>query len=346
VKHVEIGGRRVGPGEPAFIVVETGTTCNGDIDTALRMVDAAKDGGADAIKFQMIGADHFMSDRSVTYDYEWADGKASENMYEMFKGLEFSREDWARIRDYCAERDIVFYSSIDFIEGVDLGEELGMAAFKLSSWDAGNIPLIRRMARTGKPVQVDLGPTTLSDIETIVDVVRSEGNDQLVLVHCSHSLDDAGINVRTVPYLESVFGVPVGYSCDSRDSVPDIASVALGARLLEKRITLDRSYPGHHHVKALEPVEFAEWVQAVRRAETVLGDYAVNPSPEDLRQRELYFVSIVAEEQIPAGTRITREMLACKRPGTGIPPEYLDVIVGRTARRDLKPDELLSWEAV
>jgi N-acetylneuraminate synthase/N,N'-diacetyllegionaminate synthase len=287
-----------------------------------------------------------MSDRSVTYEYEWAGGKTGVNMYEMFKGLEFTRDEWTRIRDYCSEREIVFYSSIDFVDGVALGEELGMAAFKLSSWDAGNVPLIRRMAQTGKPVQVDLGPTRLTDIERIVEVVRSEGNEQLVLVHCSHALEDSGINVRTVPYLQDVFGVPVGYSCDSRDSVPDLASVALGAHLLEKRITLDRSYPGHHHVKALEPGEFKTWVEDVRRAEEVLGRYAVVPSAEDLRQRELYFVSVVADEPIAAGTPISREMLACKRPGTGIAPEHLDLIVGRTARRDLQPDELVTWDAV
>src|SRR5207249_11793038 len=142
------------------------------------------------------------------------------------------------------------------------------------------------------------------------------------------------------PYLEQVFGCPVGYSCDSRDHVPDLTAVALGARLLEKRMTLDRTYEGHHHVKAIEPAEFAEWVQMVRRAEAVLGEYAMRPSAEDLRQKELYFVSVVADADIAAGETITREKLACKRPGTGIAPEQLDVIVGRKAQREIRRNEL------
>jgi N,N'-diacetyllegionaminate synthase len=116
--------------------------------------------------------------------------------------------------------------------------------------------------------------------------------------------------------------------------------------MIEKRLTLERDYPGHHHIKALEPREFKEYVTMIRRAETMLGDYAIRPSPEDLRQKDLYFVSVVAEADIPVGTKITREMLACKRPGTGIAPEFMDLLVGRVARRDIKRNELLTWEVV
>jgi N,N'-diacetyllegionaminate synthase len=346
VKNVQLGGHVVGPGHPAFVVVETGTTCNGDLDTALRLIDAASDGGADAIKFMLIGPEFFMSDTTVAYEYEWAGGKRSENMFEMFKGLQFEPAEWGAIRDRCAERNLVFYATVDYVPGVELAESLGVAAYKLASWDLGNVPLLREMARTGRPIQIDLGPARLSDIEKALDVVTGEGNDQVVLVHCSHSKTDDGINVRSVPYLESTFGFPTGYSCDSRDPVPDLAAVALGARLLEKRMTLDRSYEGHHHIKALEPHEFGEWVETVRRAESVLGEYAVRPSEEDLRQKELFFVSVTAESDISAGETITLDKLACKRPGTGIAPELLDVLVGRTAQRNIRRNEQLTWDAV
>jgi N-acetylneuraminate synthase/N,N'-diacetyllegionaminate synthase len=346
VKHVTIAGREIGAEQPAFIVVETGTTCNGDVESAVRLVDAARDGGADAIKFMIIGPDFFMSDKTVTYDYEWAGGAHSENMYEMFKGLEFERGEWELIRDYTLDNGLVFYASVDYLQGVELAEELGVAAYKLSSWDLGNIPLIRAMARTGKPIQVDLGPARLGEIEAALDVIRAEGNEQIVLVHCSHALEPSGINVRTVPYLEQAFGYPAGYSCDSRDHVPDLAALALGARMLEKRVTLDGSYKGHHHVKALEPAEFADWVAMVRRTEEVLGEFAVKPSAEDLRQKQLYFVSVVADEDIAAGETITAEKLACKRPGTGIAPAHLDKLVGRQAQRAIRRNELLSWDVV
>jgi N,N'-diacetyllegionaminate synthase len=141
---LEIAGRRIGAGEPVFIAVETGVTCNGSLETALGVVDAAADAGADAVKFMIIGADEFMSDRSVTYDYEWAGGRHSENMYAMFKSLEFSRVDWKRIRQHCQDRGVIFYATVDYGAGVDLGEELGAGAYKLSSWDSANLPLIKR----------------------------------------------------------------------------------------------------------------------------------------------------------------------------------------------------------
>jgi sialic acid synthase SpsE len=346
VKHVLLGDRAVGPGHPAFVVVETGTTCNGDLDTAIALIDAAKAGGADGVKFQLIGPEFFMSDTSVTYEYEWAGGKRSENMFDMFKGLKFEPSEWREIRDHCVASGLVFYATVDYIPGVELAESLDVAAYKLSSWDLGNLPLIREMARTGKPIQLDLGPARLGEIEKAIDAVVAEGNDQIVLIHCSHSTTDDGINVRSVPYLEKTFDLPAGYSCDSRDHVPDLAAVALGARLLEKRVTLDRSFEGHHHLKALEPAEFGEWVEMVRHCERVLGVDAVRPSPEDLRQKELYFVSVTADEDIPAGETITIDKLACKRPGTGIAPEFVELLVGRTAKRDIRRNELLSWDAV
>jgi N-acetylneuraminate synthase/N,N'-diacetyllegionaminate synthase len=346
VKHVLIDDRPVGPDQPVFIVVETGTTCNGDLETALRLVDAARDAHADAVKFQLIGPEYFMSDTTVTYEYEWAGGRRSENMFDMFKSLQFGPEQWERIRDRCVANGLAFYATVDYVPGIELAERLAVAAYKLSSWDLGNVPLIRAMARTGKPIQIDLGPARLAEIEKAIDLIVAEGNEQIVLVHCSHSKTDDGINVRSVPYLGSVFGRPTGYSCDSRDHVPDLAAVALGARLLEKRVTLDRNYEGHHHLKALEPDEFADWVQMVRRAEAVLGEFAVRPSEEDLRQKEQFFVSLTADVDIAAGETITAGKLACKRPGTGIAPEHVELLVGRTARRPIRRNELLTWDVV
>jgi N,N'-diacetyllegionaminate synthase len=343
---LEIAGRRIGAGEPVFIAVETGVTCNGSLETALGVVDAAADAGADAVKFMIIGADEFMSDRSVTYDYEWAGGRHSENMYAMFKSLEFSRVDWKRIRQHCQDRGVIFYATVDYGAGVDLGEELGAGAYKLSSWDSANLPLIKRIAHTGKPIQVDTGPITLGEIDKLLRFIREHGDSDVLLVHCSHALTDDGINLRSIPYLRDVFGLPVGYSADSRDATPDLLAVALGACLLEKRLTLDKSYKGHHHIKALEPDEFKDWVATIRRAESMLGRDAVVPSAEDLRQRREYFVSLVAEGDIPAGTVIREEMLRCKRPGTGIAPEYAPMIIGRPTRHDLAHNQQIRWADV
>jgi N-acetylneuraminate synthase/N,N'-diacetyllegionaminate synthase len=267
-------------------------------------------------------------------------------MYEMFKGLEFSLKDWLRIRDYCQEKKIIFYATVDYIPGVELAEKFGMIAYKIGSWDATNYPLIQRIAQTGKPFQIDLGPVTISEIEKLLTIIYSEGNDQVLLLHCSHAKTDDAINIRSIPYLKKVFDVPVGYSADSRDFVPDLAAVALGANIIEKRLTLNSSYLGHHHIKALEPKELKEYVTMIRHAEALLGAYSVKPSAEDLRQKSLYFVSVVADVDIPAGTTITSEMITCKRPGIGIAPEFLSIIVGRKAQRNIKRNELLSWDSV
>lgn len=287
-----------------------------------------------------------MSDRSVVYEYEWAGGRRKENMYEMFKKLECTLEEWRQIRDHCAKKRILFYASVDYLAGVDMAEELGVPAYKLSSWDVTNIPLIRKMAKTGKPIQVDLGPAQLQEIAELINIVRSEGNENIVLVHCSHSSTPEGVNIRTVPYLQQAFGLPVGYSADSRDPTPDLLALALGAHLIEKRLTLDHTYPGHHHIKALEPHEFRDYVSMIRKGEKMLGQYAVKPSEQDLEMREKYFVSIVAEVDIPKGSVITPEMLSCKRPGTGLPPSFIEMIVGRTARRHIKRNELIKWDDI
>ena len=175
MKKVKIANHLIGEGEPGFVVVETGTTCNGNLETALRMVDRAKEAGADAIKFMLIDPDWFMSDRTVLYEYEWSKGRRSENMYEMFKNLMFSAESWKKIRDHCRQQGIIFYVTVDHLPGVDLAEELEVPAYKLSSWDTANFPLIQRMASTRKPMVIDLGPTLLSDIEKLLNVIHREG---------------------------------------------------------------------------------------------------------------------------------------------------------------------------
>jgi sialic acid synthase SpsE len=346
MRKVKIATRLIGSEEPVFVVAEVGTTSNGDLPTALKLVDAAREAGADAIKFMILGPDYFMSDRTVTYEYQWAGGRHVENMYEMFKKLMFTEEEWFIIRDHCRQREIIFYATVDYLQGVDLAERLDVAAYKLSSWDITYLPLIEKVGSTGKPIQLDLGPATLADVEKALQVLDRCGNDHVILVYCTHATSQQEVNLRSVPYLQEAFRGPVGYSADSMESTPDIAAVALGAHMIEKRLTLSRSYFGHHHIQALEPGEFKEYVATLRRVEDMLGQPRLKPSSQDVRLKELYYVSIVADRPIPAGTVITREMLACKRPGTGIAPECLRLIVGRKARREIACNQILGWDDI
>ena len=340
---IRIGERIIGPGQPIFIAVEAGSTCNGDLGTALAMADAAKESGADAIKWQMIGPDDLMSDKSVMYIYEWAGGSKTENMYDMFCKLTFEPAQWQQIVEHCDRIKLPWYTSVDYIAGVDLAEQLGCPMYKLSAWDCRNFPLIECLAKTGKPIQIDLGPHIEGEIVTMLNHIPHR---DVVLVHATHAKSDAEFNMLAIPYLRDKFTLPVGWSAESRERTPDFLAVALGVCLIEKRISLKTTHPGHHHIKALEPHEFAAWVQMVRSAEAMLGQYAVKPSLEDLRQKSLWFTSIVAQCDIKMGNAITREMLYAKRPGHGISPLYMDRFVDKLAARNIAKDEVLGWQDV
>lgn len=346
-KTVKIAGHELTQHGRVMLVAETGTTCNGDMNTMMRLIDGIADAGMDAIKFQLINPEEFMSDRSVSYQYDWGQGKqGKENMFEMFQKLRFKDEEWRRITDRCRERALPYFATVDYMDGIKLAETLDMVAVKIGSWDIRAMPLVRRAAASGKPIVLDLGPAHLSEIDRVLEVIREEKNDQVILLHCTHSKTDEEVNLRTIPYLASTFGFPVGFSADTRDDVPDFVAVGLGACMMEKRVTLDPNYAGHHHNKALNPVELKEWVGKIRRAEAQRGVYAVKPSAEDLRLRGPYFVSLTAKRRIAAGEQIQAADLVCKRPGTGLHPDFASVLVGRTARVDIAADQQLDWKMV
>ncbi len=327
-----------------YIIAEAGTTSNGDLSTALSLIDEAKDAGCDAIKFMMIDADFFMSDKTVMYDYEWSGGKSSENMYEMFKALEYTESEWLELRNKCCSVGLDFFITVDYMEGIDISEKMDLSsAYKLSSWDANNIPLIEKMAKTMKPILLDLGPACLETIERVVGIIEKQGNNQIIFLHCTHALNDSEVNMNTIPYLREKFGYPVGFSADTREETPDLLSLGLGASIIEKRITLDKDYAGHHHILGLEPKEMKSYVSKIRQATRLLGKKGVFPSSEDIKNRQKYFVSLVAADDIRNGMEITTDMICCKRPGCGIDPLHMDELVGKKINRKMKKDELFEW---
>ena len=340
---IQLGERVIGPGHPIFIAVEAGSTCNGDLKTAMAMATAAKECGADAIKWQMIGPDDLMADKTVEYTYDWAGGSKTENMYEMFKTLTFTPGQWQEVIAHCDRLKLPWYTSVDYMAGVDLAEQLGCPMYKLSAWDCRNFPLIEYMAKTGKPIQIDLGPHIEGEIVTILNHIPHR---DVILVHATHAKVDSEFNMLAILYLWEKFGLEVGWSAESRERTPDFLAVALGVSLIEKRISMKTTHAGHHHIKALEPHEFAAWVQMVRSAEAMLGQYAVRPSLEDLRQKSLWFTSIITNCDFKKGDVITRDMLCAKRPGHGISPLYMDRFIGKVATRDMAKDEVIGWQDV
>ena len=339
---VEIGNVLIGKDEPICISAEVGTTANGDIYTALKLIEVAKQSGMNLVKFQFIDCDDFMRDKDTEeYEYETADGPKKENMYQMLKKLQFTPDEWRKIAKHCRKNDIPFCLSVDSIRSVVVGEGLGVAAYKIGSWDLRNYPLIKAIALTDKPIMIDLGPAILGEVVNVINEIEKD-NDQIILVHCSHAKDE-GINMRTIPYIHETFEIPVGYSADTRDIVPDIMAVGMGVNLIEKRLTLNIEDSGHHHIKAMEPLEMIRYVETIRRAEKMIGEYEIRPSLEDLGIKNKYFTSLVADTDIPKGTIITPDMLAARRPGNGVSPFYQDRFYGRNATRDIKKNEDVVW---
>jgi N-acetylneuraminate synthase/N,N'-diacetyllegionaminate synthase len=263
----------------------------------------------------------------------------------MIKKLELGEDDFKEIYDYAKRRKILFLSTPFDFESVDFLHELGVPAFKVSSTDLTNLPLLEYIAEKGKPIILSTGMGTLGEVEEAVNIIKNAGNEDVILLHCitSYPAKFESLNLRVIRTLREAFKLPVGFSDHSLGIYAPIAAVALGAVVIEKHFTLDKNLPGPDHKASLSPEELKEMVKAIRLVEKALGDGIKRPTPEEEEIRSVARRSIVAKVDIPKGTVITGEMIAFKRPGTGLPPKYHNEITGKRAKRNIKADELIYW---
>lgn len=338
---IEIGGRNIGPGHPCFLVVEVGTTCLGDLDNALALVDAGAAAGVDGMKFQVIDPDQ-LSDSKVEYQFSANGQSYRANMKEMFKRLQFSRDQWAMIRDACHAKGMLFFATVDYPGGVDLLEELQVPVHKMGAWDVTHMPLVKRFAETGKPLFVDLGPATEHEVDALVEHFLKFGGKTVLFMHDFHTQDASQMNMRAISYLNSKYIWPAGFSSPGRNDDLDFLALGLGAYYLEKRLILSRSLKAFHADESLEPAELKEWAIRIRFAEQALGRTGIFPSDADRKMSVDYYRSIVVSSPIPSGAPLTEHNLAIKRPGSGIPAKDLVNILGRRATRDLAESTLLA----
>jgi N,N'-diacetyllegionaminate synthase len=345
-KEIEIRNRVIGIDYPLFIVAECGVTCNYDMEITKKLIDVVRDSGADAIKLIFWFPEEIMSDRTVTYTYETVSGLKSENMYEMLDKLRFTLEEWHEIKDYADEKDVILFATVNSPSGIEYAENLDLEAYKLSSWDYNYFPFLRKIADIGKPILMDTGPVNTLEAAKVMQLMKKSGNDQVILIHCFHTKEFGEMNMRAIPYMKKAFDSLVGYSAADRNDEMDIVAISLGAVIVEKRLTLRRDLPGHHHVLSKEPKEFKEYVKLMRNVHASLGTYDLRPSAGDLEVRQIGFRHIVANEDIRKGTKLTAEMLEGKRPEIGVSPEYMDFFIGRTVKRNLKENEALSFDDV
>lgn len=342
-QELHIGNRVLKQEGPLFIVAECGVTCNYDLAMTKKLIDVVAESGADGIKLIFWFPDEIMSDRSISYSYETVQGVTSENMYEMLMKLRFTLPEWKEIKAYADKRNIVLFSTVNSPTGVLWAEELKLAAYKLSSWDFNDLPLWRGIAKLGKPMIIDTGPVHLLDVARVIALMEEEGNEQALLVHCYHTSDPKQVNMRTIPYMRHAFEAPVGFSSKDLTDEMDIAAVALGVVFLEKRLTIRRDLPGHHHVISKEPDEFKRYVETMRMVHASLGEEKLQPSAVDLEERRKWFRHLVAARPLPQGKVLTEGDIVGKRGEQGVSPQYTEWFLGRKLKRELRENESVTW---
>ena len=334
---IRIEDKLIGEEEPCFIIAEAGVNHNGSVELAKKLIDAAKDAGADAVKFQTFKTENVVVKDAQKAEYQ-KETTGEGSQYEMIKKLELTEEDFRELADYAEKKDIMFLSSPFDKESVDLLHELDVPAFKVGSGEITNLPLLRYIAKKEKPIILSTGMSTLGEIEEALDVIRSEGVEDIILLHCvsNYPARIEDVNLRAMGTLKQAFKLPVGFSDHTLGITAPIAAVALGACVIEKHFTLDRNLPGPDHKASLEADELKEMVKAIREVEKALGDGIKRPTKEEEEIKKVARRSIVAKVDISKGAIITEDMLDVKRPGTGIEPKYLKFIIGRKTKEDIK----------
>lgn len=345
---VKIGNRLIGDAEPCFIIAEAGVNHNGDINLAKKLIDAAKAAGADAVKFQTFKAENVVVKDAQKAEYQKETTGVGESQYGMLKKLELTEEDFRELADHAKEKEILFLSSPFDKESVDLLYELDVPAFKIGSGEITNFPLLKHIAKKGKTIILSTGMATLGEVEEALNVIRSEGVEKVILLHCvsNYPARIEDVNLRAMETLKQAFKLPVGFSDHTLGITASIAAVALGACVIEKHFTLDRNLIGPDHKASLEPDELKEMVKTIRDVEKALGDWIKRPTINEEEIKKIARRSIIAKMDISEGTVITEDMLDIKRPGTGIEPKYFDFVIGMRAKKDIKKSDIVTWKMI
>jgi N-acetylneuraminate synthase/N,N'-diacetyllegionaminate synthase len=343
MQKVKIGERFIGDEEPVFIVAEIGLNHDGKLHQAKELIKKAAEAGVDAVKFQTFHADKLLSRSTRGVSHLKME---EETPYKMFKKLEFGREEHIQLMEVAREEGILFLSTPFDEDGAELLFTLGVKAFKIASGDITNLPLLEFVAKKKLPIILSTGMSTLGEVEEAIDVIYGSGCREIVLLHCTSNYPPAeeDVNLRAILLLKEVFGVPVGYSDHTVGIFASFGAVSLGASLIEKHFTLSRTLPGPDHSISLEPKEMKQLVIGIRSIEKMLGEKVKRPAKAEFPIRNFARRSIVASVKIPKGTVIQKEMLSIKRPGSGIPPKYINLVVGRVAKSEIEKDELLRWD--
>ena len=346
--NFRIGPRDIGASAPCFIIAEAGVNHNGDIALAHQLIDIAVNAGADAVKFQTFRADRLAAPSAAKATYQKVTTDTDETQLAMLRRLELVPEDFAALKTHCDRSGIIFLSTPFEEESADLLERLGVAAFKLPSGEVTNLPFLRHVAAKGRPIILSTGMANMQEVTAAVAAIAEGGLVPLALLHCTsaYPADPAESNLRAMATLSTAFKVPVGFSDHTPGIAISIAAVALGATIIEKHFTIDRALPGPDHKASLEPRQLAELVAGIRATEVSLGDGVKQPQPGEQELSNVVRKSLVALRELPVGTVIESGMVGILRPGSGIPPGFLDAVCGRRLTRSLPAGTPITWDCL
>ena len=326
-----------------YIIAEAGVNHNGSIDLAKKLVDKAKEAGANCIKFQTFISDNLVSKNANKADYQKQQTDTEESQYEMLRNLELSFEDFTELNKYCKTNGIEFVSTAFDLDSVDFLNQLDMPFWKIPSGEITNLPYLIKIANTHKPIVMSTGMSTIEEIEDAIGVLKNNGVSEIILLHCTteYPAPYNEVNLKAMETLKKRFNVNVGYSDHTKGIEIPIAAVAMGATVIEKHFTLDRNMKGPDHKSSLEPNELKAMVDAIRKVENAIGDGEKKPSKSEIKNIAIARKSIIAKVDIKKGDILTEDNITVKRPGNGINPMKWFEVIGKAAKRDFVEDELI-----
>ncbi|OGT54007.1 MAG: N-acetylneuraminate synthase [Gammaproteobacteria bacterium RIFCSPHIGHO2_12_FULL_41_15] len=347
----KIASRCIGEGEPCFITFEAGPTHDGLV-SAKRLAEYTALAGADAIKFQMSDPDRLVPDKTQLFSYGILVDReknivetVQEPLYDILKRRSLEKSEWRELKFYCDELGLAFFATVGFNDGIDFLQELGCHSIKIASADVNHFPLIRHAAKTGLCIQLDTGMSSLGEIEMAVDVIRAEGNDNIIIHHCPSGyparLDS--IHLNTLATLKKIFPYPIAFSDHTPGYVMDVAAIALGAHLVEKTITENRMIRSPEHVMSLEPGDMKSFVTVVRELEIALGSTRRALHPEEKRRRMAVRRSAFLTADAMLGTRLRECLIEFCRPGFGIPPDRYEELLDVKLNKNVSKGHCLQW---
>lgn len=328
-----------------FIIAEIGVNHNGSLDMAKSLVLEARKAGADAVKFQTFFANELVTGNAAKAKYQTENMKSGGNQYGMLKALELSKDALIEISSFCSDNDIEFLSTPFSERAADLLEAVNVQRFKISSGDLTHLPMLAYIARKGLPMIVSTGMANMSEIEEAVLTINKSGNDQVSILHCVSNYPAAveDCNLKAMETIRKAFQLPVGWSDHSKGAAVSIAATALGAEIIEKHITLDKSLEGPDHKASMEPDEFKQFVRDIRAIEEAMGNGIKLPVSDETETARVARRSLVVTKDLSQGHVITKGDVKIVRPGTGLAPKHHEAILGLRLATGLKTDTPLQW---